>query len=179
MLNNLWKETELLRKEKDNLYDCYLEVIADINIFYGKILTDYTVSSWEDSLEVAKIIANAEPIDREGLEPACHVSERDFISAVIALLEKNIELLKAECIDNSFQVRHIFVVTKALFVTAATSIISIAPLTFSLGALTYLYLAKKEVNFQKENLDSMVSTERAIQDQNMKIEQLYKFQKSL
>jgi len=179
MLNNLWKETELLRKEQDNLHDYYLEIIADINIYYGEILTDSTVSNWSDSLEIAKIVANAEPIDRDGLEPANCVSERDFIDAVIALTKKNIELLKAECIDNSFQVRHIFVVTKALFVTAATSIISIAPLTLFLGALTYLYLAKKEVNFQKENLGSMIITEQIIQDNNMKIEQFYKFQKSL
>jgi hypothetical protein len=179
MFNNLWKETESLREEQFRLQDDYINTVKEINIFYGDIITEDTMIQRSSHVELARKIAKSEWIDREGLEPAYAVTENNYIDAAINMLQKNIEYLEATNMDSSFEIRHIFVITKAIIVASIVAITSLLPLALLVGALTYLYLAKQEVIFQKENLPSKKLTSNMIKVQQLEIDELILFKNNL
>jgi hypothetical protein len=163
MLNNLWKETEEFKKVEQTALERYFEAIREINTFYDKdIITEDTLRDLNEK-EIVGLIINAEfPDHSDKPEPVLVADVFTYLDASIDLCETNIERLRAEKIDESYTSRHVFVVTKSLFVAGLFALTHIIAASIISGALAYLYFAKKEIKYQKEDIHSRRISEWAM-----------------
>lgn len=172
MLNNLWKETEEFKKAEQAALERFYEALREINTFHGDIITEDHLRDLSEK-EIIELISNAEIPDHSGKpDPVLMADETTYLDASIDLCVKNIERLRAENIDDSYTTRHVFVVTKSLLVAAVFALTDILAASILSGAIAYLYLAKKEVSLQKENIHSRRISEWAMDDLTRRLDAL-------
>ncbi|WP_088329177.1 hypothetical protein [Lacimicrobium sp. SS2-24] len=180
MLNNIWKETLQFRKDEQLAFERYYEAIRDINTFYeAELITEDTLRYLSEK-EIIELISNAEmPDHAEKTEPVIFAGASTYLDASIDLCEKKIARLRAEDIDDSYTTRHVFVVTKSLFVAGLFALTNILSVSVISGAIAYLYFAKKDISLQKESIHSKRTSEWAMDNITSRLNTLKKLKDNL
>jgi hypothetical protein len=140
----------IFKQEVDIAIKGYYEAINDINKLYKNVLNEDAIYGKSDS-EIAQMIPKDFEIEDES-KPVDYCDKNSFCDAAIEMLEKNIEHLYEQYIREEYNYNHIIVVGKTLTIAAVISILGYLPLTLGVTAISYVFLAKREMSEAIQNI---------------------------